>query len=139
MGPLRGGVTLLLSTTSPVFGEVCDKERPSWDPSDGPMTAFGEVYDFLFSPVGLAFLAITVGAIAFRSRVLSILGFTVSALFALGVNAYHRFPDPTGISDFAIQEGCIGPPHLLIAFLIAICAVNLWNAVVRKRNSKKGA
>ncbi len=34
----------------------------------------------------------------------------------------------------AIQEGCIGPPHLFIAFAIAICAAMTYGAL-RPRHS----
>jgi hypothetical protein len=49
MGPLRGGITLSL-LASPVWAEVCDKERPYWDGS--PVNVWQEPLHYYTSPAG---------------------------------------------------------------------------------------
>ena len=56
---VRGLLTLVvLFMASPVFAEVCDKERPRWNPADGRVNVFEELYFFFTSPVGIGLIAL---------------------------------------------------------------------------------
>lgn len=97
------------------WAEVCDKERPNWDGTG--VTAFGEALTLFTTPVALVLLAFTLIALRFRSQWMG-LGAVIGWA---GFIALITTADPTGIRDFAINEGCIGSPTLFIAIVAAIC------------------
>lgn len=139
MGPIRRRLIYagLALYSTPLAAEVCDKERPPWAPSDGPMTMIGEVSAFFTSHLGIVILIATLLSLVFHLRVLSFVASALTTLMILIIYSNNTFPDPSGVREFAIKEGCIGPPHLLIAVLIAICCFNLWNCFLRKKKTSK--
>lgn len=139
MGSLRRRLIYagLALYSTPLAAEVCDKERPTWSPPDGQMTMIGEVPAFFTSHSGIVILLATLLSLLFHFRVLSFVASALIALMILIIYSNHTFLDPSGIREFAIKEGCIGPPHLLIAVLIAICCLNLWNCFLRKKKKSK--
>ena len=114
MGPLRGGLILSL-LASPVWAEVCDKERPLWD--GVPASAVSEAIALFSSPLALLLLIATAFALRFRHAWGGLAVVVAWTGFITVVLTY----DPTGIRASAISEGCIGPPTLFIALAIAIC------------------
>ena len=125
MGSLRGGLILSL-LASPAWAEVCDKERPLWDGTQA--TAVSEAIALFGSPLGLILLLITAIAIRFRSAwggLAATVGWTVFVSITVA-------SDPTGITESAIREGCIGPPTLFIALSIAICIATILYTAPRR-------
>ncbi|WP_425039789.1 hypothetical protein [Primorskyibacter sp. S187A] len=124
---------ILACTTLAVAGlptvlraEVCDKERPGWDGT--PATMLSEAIGLFSSPMGLFLSAALVVAVLFRHA----LGVTiVSVLWAFFVYALIA-PDPTGIQQQAIIEGCIAQPTLFIGLSTAICAAAVYYTMRRE-------
>ncbi len=125
MGPLRGGLILSL-LASPVWAEVCDKERPHWDGT--PATAWTEAIALFASPLGLILLLATAFAVRWRST-WGGLAVTVGWTGFVTLILSH---DPTGLREFAMAEGCIGPPTLFIALSIAICIATILYTAPRR-------
>lgn len=121
MGPLRRGLMLGLAPL-PAWAEVCDKERPYWEPGTAP-TAWSEALHFLLSPAGIFVALLFFLAVAIRTPWL--LWFSVAAsclsLLALAINP--ALPDPTGMRYFAVMEGCVGSSTLSVVFLLLIAGV----------------
>ncbi|MBE1296133.1 MAG: hypothetical protein GJ678_07805 [Rhodobacteraceae bacterium] len=111
------------------WAEVCDKERPSWDPASGPATALDELIGLSTLPITIALFALAIFALISRSRFLKALsGFLWGGLaLIVSLDAYGPIVDD--VRYYAIKEGCIGPPHLFIALAIAICAVMTYGAL----------
>lgn len=63
----RSWVTVLGAIAStPVAAEVCDKVRPDWNPTNGPVNQLEDLALFLGEPLGLIVLALTLAAILLR-------------------------------------------------------------------------
>lgn len=134
MGSLRGRVTSVFIGVSAfcptgAWAEVCDKERPSWDPASGPATALDELIELSSLPVPIALLALVIVALVSRSRFLyALAGFLWGSLVLIvSLDAYGPIVDD--LRFYAIKEGCIGPPGLFIALAIAICALMTYGAL----------
>ena len=134
MGPLRGRVSagllaslFLLPATA--FAEVCDKERPFWNPTDGPATAWGELIGLSVMPVSLILFGLTVIALAIRKRLLFAATGVLWGLCAIYNAANYHGVTMDDVRYYAIKEGCIGPPDLFIALAIAICALMTYGAL----------
>ncbi|MEM6758608.1 MAG: hypothetical protein AAF601_03935 [Pseudomonadota bacterium] len=133
MGPVRGRLTicssaLLALIATPLWAEVCDKERPNWD--GAPTTAWGEAVTLFLSPLGLLLLALSLITVHFRWQWIglgTILGWT-------GFITIVTMADPTGLRADAMAEGCIGPTTLFIPLAAAICVV----IVLRTKPRPKG-
>ena len=118
MGPLRGGLILSL-LAGPAWAEVCDKERPLWDGTQA--TAVSEAIALFGSPLGLVLLLITALVVRFRSvwgGLAATVGWTIFISIVVA-------SDPSGVTELAMNEGCIGPPTLFIALSIAICIATI--------------
>ncbi len=131
MGPLRGGLILSL-LAGPVGAEVCDKVRPNWDGT--PASALSEAVALFGSPLGLFLLIATAFAIRFRhawAGLATVIGWTgfVSIILA---------KDPTGIHEFAVLEGCVGPPTLFVGVTIAICIGTILYTAPRRLGKTDG-
>lgn len=107
---------------SPAFAEVCDKERPSWNPADGRVNTFEELYFFFISPVGIGLAILISATLYFRKRWLSFLCagliFTVAAITAL-----NWFWLGDSIITAAYREGCRAPPIITIGVLVLL---SIW-------------
>ncbi len=121
--------TLTLSTDA--IAEVCDKERPLWDGKTA--TAFDEVIHLAASPIVWLIVAITVITALIGWRLL----WAVTALLWLAVAAAllseALLPNPSGIRDLAIAEGCIGPPHLAFASTGLLALITFTQVFNRRR------
>ncbi|AUQ73144.1 hypothetical protein PhaeoP71_00243 [Phaeobacter piscinae] len=134
MGSLRGRVTWAIGFIAMLFpaaalAEVCDKERPFWQPGDGPATAWDELINLSTLPVSLALLALAGIALATRNRPT----FVIAAVFWAGIGfvvAVDRYENALDyVEASALAESCLGPPHLFIGLAIAICAVMTYGAL----------
>ncbi|CAN1558528.1 hypothetical protein MCEMSEM23_02538 [Rhabdaerophilaceae bacterium] len=63
--PMKRAVAglLCLIASTPATAEVCDKVRPAWTPQNGPVGQFEDLILFMFEPVGLIAIGLTVGAL----------------------------------------------------------------------------
>lgn len=130
MGSVRRRLilTVLFALPTAAIAEVCDKERPGWTRSDGPATGLDEFIHLATLPLTLVMVALAVTAFMSRRpwfQILMALFWGMMALVQIGEDA----PVVNDVRWFAIQEGCIGPPHLFIGFAIAICAVMIIGAL----------
>lgn len=108
---------LLLSAT-PSFAEVCDKERPSWIPSDGPVSQFEHLISFLTTPSGVISIVLIIAALFFRNLWLSTFSALMLWMFAAGyLEIWFWWRDPVVLA--AYREGCIGAPFLTTVLLIS--------------------
>ena len=119
---LRGFLTLVvLVAASPAFAEVCDKERPRWNPADGRVNVFEELYFFLTSPVGIGLIALIATTLYFRKRWLSFLCaglvFTIATITTL-----NWFWLGDSIITAAFNEGCRTSPIVTIGVLVLLSA-----------------
>lgn len=134
MGSLRRGIrqalylALALCPTAAI-AEVCDKERPFWSRADGPASAWDELIGLSTLPISLALISLAGLALLTRWRILFALTGLLWAGLALRVIAEHYGPIRDDARYFAINEGCIGPPHLFIALAIAICGSMVYGAL----------
>jgi hypothetical protein len=114
--------TLFSATAPAALAEVCDKERPSWNPADGPVGAWGEMVANLLSVPGLVVLTIAILAHFSKSMwvplALSLLPFALAWLIHFGHN--DPLPWAAEMRAHARQEGCIGPPELAITLFVVI-------------------
>lgn len=122
---VRSLLTLVVSLmASPAFAEVCDKERPRWNPADGRVNVFEELYLFLTSPLGIGLIALIATTLYFRRRWLSLLCaaliFTVATIVAL-----NWFWLGDGIITAAFNEGCRASPIVTIGVLVLL---SVWLA-----------
>ncbi|AML53799.1 hypothetical protein [Falsihalocynthiibacter arcticus] len=107
---------------SPAFAEVCDKDRPRWDPSSGRINQFEELYYFFTSPLGIGLLFLIAATLYVKKRWLSVLCATLIFLIAaLTTASWLWFGDE--IIHAAHREGCRAAPLLTIAVLVltSIC------------------
>ena len=130
MGSFRGRlIGALAALPGPAFAEVCDKVRPEWSPTDGPVSALGEVKSLLLSPPGFFFalpLALALAA-TLRPRRWLLALCTGAALIVAGL----LIGGDSEIMAFARAEGCVGPPGLTYALLAALPLPGLWRLMRR--------
>ena len=125
---------LWLGFTPSAFSEVCDKERPNWLPTHGPVGPWGELFNALLSFPILAALSIFLAACWVRKT-----WFWILVSFSTLLVYLFFFMDENGIKAAAIREGCIGPNwpiYLLLHFLFwfsCLMAFTRWQAERRVR------
>ncbi len=131
MGSFRRGLTYSFCLiASPGWAEVCDKERPYWSPSDGPASAFTELYNFVLNPLVLGLMALSIFAMATGRRRFLL---PIAALWLLVLLVLLMPYEMDDVHYAAIKEGCIGPRHLSIAVSAAICVVMIFTSMQNKR------
>jgi len=117
-------ILLLALLPSAALAEVCDKERPDWNPAHGPATGLDELVFLFTSLPGLGMLgAITLAALTGQKRY-----FAITALFSalIGAAQWITVTAPDELTRAAISEGCVGPQTLPIA----ACAILTSTALV---------
>ena len=113
-------VLVCLITSTPAAAEVCDKVRPACTPQDGPVGQLDDLALFLFEPIGLIAIGLTVGALLLRSAWFSTVAIVILILMvALTVSTWSEADD---VIRFAINEGCMTAPYLTTIILIAMAA-----------------
>ncbi|MFN7599429.1 MAG: hypothetical protein ACK5PT_22365, partial [Cereibacter sp.] len=60
------GTLIALAAPAPAIAEVCDKERPAWNPQDGPVSQLDDLGLFFSDPFGLAVLVMAIVCILLR-------------------------------------------------------------------------
>lgn len=107
---------IALLVASPAFAEVCDKERPSWDPDSGSINQFEELYFFFISPLGVSLVLLIAATLYVKKRWLSILCAALTLLTAI-LTAAGWFWLGDDIIHAAHQEGCRAAPFVTIGVL----------------------
>ena len=106
---------LFLSFPTLVWAEVCDKEVPSWSPSDGPVNQWDSLVNFFTHPLGLFLIFTLVVAFFLRERWLWVLTTLLYALIAWQIFSSWREMDD--VYRFAIEEGCRTHPILILSVM----------------------
>ena len=107
---------IVLFVASPAFAEVCDKERPSWDPGSGRINQLEELYYFFISPLGICLVLLIAVTLYVKKRWLPILCAALLLLIAaLSVVGWFWLADD--IIHAAHQEGCRAAPFVMIGVL----------------------
>ena len=105
-----------------------------WNPLGGPATMWDEALHLAATPLSLLLLLGTALAIRFRSQwggLAAVVGWSFLVYFV----AFGDPNDPTGITQAAMQEGCIGSPALFIAVVAAICVATVIYTAPEKEPS----
>ena len=119
---------------SPAMAEVCDKQRPDWNPADGPVSQFGEFVHFLGTPIGILVGLLTLVAVLLRVRWLSVTAAVLLVLaIALRIEGWFDPFDIT-LAEAAYREGCQNSP-LLTVVALAMMIVVLFRFGLPERDS----
>ena len=110
--------------TLPAAAEVCDKARPSWNPTNGPISQLDDLVLFMWEPIGIAILGMVgVSLLIKKNWVTAICIGIVSLVISFMIAEWLWVDHP--VLKQAIKEGCMAPPLLttfvllmLIAFLV---------------------
>lgn len=104
------------------LAEVCDKTRPGWDISNGPVSQVDNVLFFLSASPGatLVFVGLIAISLFLRNRLLCLLSALVSVVLA-AVLVFDWILEWGGaVTEAGIAEGCVVSPYLLSAIFLAI-------------------
>ena len=123
--------SLVLSFPTLVWAEVCDKEVPSWSPSDGPVNQWDSLVNFFTHPLGLFLIFTLVVAFFLRERWLWVLTTSLYSLIALQTFASWR--DRDEIFNAAIEEGCRTHPFLILSVMLAVILFSTIRIFVPQR------
>ncbi len=116
-----GLCAFLVLSADPAFAEVCDKVRPDWHSSDGPVSQLQELYIFFSNPLGLLLISLCFLALLVKRTWVCTLVMLLLVAVA-GLIAAHWFWPIDGITREANLEGCIAPPFItsLVMLVLAI-------------------
>ncbi|MCA3436997.1 MAG: hypothetical protein INF48_06715 [Rhodobacter sp.] len=122
---------IALAAPAPAIAEVCDKERPAWNPQDGPVSQLDDLGLFFSDPLGLTVLAMAGACILFRKTwftalVITFLITVVALLTISWSEDYH-------VKSAAVSEGCLTTPVLTGLTLVAI---SVFLALLSRRTSR---
>jgi hypothetical protein len=126
-----GTISAILPTQ--LLAQTCAVSRPNWDPTSGPVTAWGEAVYMFQSPFGIVLLGVFALAIlTFKTSWLLAAGLGAAAL---GVLVYlgGSLDDPTQINQVALSEGCTGPTSTAVAICAAICLTCAGIFAIKRR------
>ena len=104
------------------LAEVCDKERPDWDPVLGPATALDELVFLFTSLPGLGIIGALMLAVLTGQKRYFAIATLFSALTAAAL--YIQSTAPDAVTRTAIAEGCVGPQTAAIATCAIIAAIS---------------
>ncbi|WP_420335929.1 hypothetical protein [Roseibium sp.] len=126
--------TVLCLFPNAAFAEVCDKIRPGWDISHGPVSQVDNVvFFFSASPATIVFVGLIVISLLLRNRWMCLISALVSIALATVLMLDWVFEWGGKITESGIAEGCVVPPYLLtVVFLFAFGAC-LVVALKRRR------
>ena len=128
-------MTLASVAPSRALAEVCDKVRPRWNPSDGPVTQLQDAYFTLSNPYALALIALPLVLLALGWRKTACVLGGLPILLAVLMGSDARELDD--VTVFAIQEGCIAAlPWVSVTLLAMVGALPLVLFLNQKRLKK---
>lgn len=116
---------VLMVLAGPAFAEVCDKVRPDWDPSNGPVNQFQELSFFFSGTPGLILVALCFLAFFIKRTWGSIVVALILVAVAILIAADWLWP-LDGVTYGAHLEGCTANPlitRLMLVALIVMVAV----------------
>jgi hypothetical protein len=132
MGSFRRQLIALLLTTTPAYAEVCSVLRPGWSPADGPVSGWHEVIGFFTSIAGAALIIVLIIAVVFRLRL--VLQGVVLIILVLAFPIIWPL-DPGALQE-ARNEGCIGPPTMVIGLLGLLWLIAIAATFLRRKEVK---
>ena len=110
----------------PAFAEVCDKVRPKWSPSSGPVNQLQELYFFFSDPLGIILIALSLLALFIKRTWLSIFVSMVLVVTA-GLLIENWYWPEDGVTHGAYLEGCTANPLVTgIVLLVSGVIVTLF-------------
>jgi hypothetical protein len=113
-----------LTTAAPAFAEVCDKVRPAWDPTDGPVSQFDDlVLTFFVEPFGLFIFALVAVTVLLRKPLLT--AFSIFFLMFPAVLDIIDWSPPDTVWSAAISEGCVTSSPILVRIVLIVIAAIL--------------
>lgn len=123
---------IALAAPAPAIAEVCDKERPAWNPQDGPVSQLDDLGLFFSDPLGLTVLAMAGACILFRKTwftalVITFLITVVALLTISWSEDYH-------VKSAAVSEGCRTAPVLTG---LTLAAISVFLALAIREASRK--
>jgi hypothetical protein len=128
------GTLSALAASAPANAEVCDKERPSWNPQDGPVSQFDDLALFFSGPMGLTVLAMAGACILLRKTWFTAIAVTFFIII-VGLLAITWFEDYR-VKSAAVSEGCLTAPVLTGVTMVAtsiFLALIQWAASQRSK------
>ncbi|MEO1677323.1 MAG: hypothetical protein AAFU80_04100 [Pseudomonadota bacterium] len=115
----------IFPVSSAAFAEVCDKEVPTWNLTDGPVSQLEYFAAAATSAYAVSIVALLVLALVFRRLWLQIFGGLVTLFVTLGMVSV--LSDPIYVAS--IEEGCRASPYsVLFALTAALLAFGLLAA-----------
>ncbi len=107
---------IILLFPSAAFAEVCDKEVPSWDVANGPVSQLEYAVGAATGLYGLMIVGLLVLGLVFKRLWLHLIGGVLGLLLLLGLTS--MLSDP--IYAASIKEGCRASPYLVMAALAGL-------------------
>jgi len=108
----------------PANAEVCDKEVPDWNLSDGKVSQLDELLLAFGSFPGAAFLILLAVSLLLRSRKLCLATSGFAAIWLLFLAFEWLGAEKNDALTFAVMEGCRTKPYsvsVLLAISILCC------------------
>ncbi|MFN7268994.1 MAG: hypothetical protein ACK5UA_08390 [Cereibacter sp.] len=120
-----------LAAPAAAIAEVCDKERPAWNPQDGPVSQLDDLGLFFSDPFGLAVLVMAIVCILLRRTWFTVLviTFLITVVALLTITWFEDFH----VKSAAVSEGCLTTPVLTGLTLVAI---SVFLALLSRRTSR---
>ena len=130
--------TVMMSSSA--IAEVCDKERPLWTPSDGPVGPLDTFLPLATSLSGIALAGFLIAAVSLGWR----LAYALSAGIAISMilQTSTQWFDVGGLDPIrasAIREGCMYPPWLNLFLLVAVVLLSIWQFRRLARSGTSGS
>ncbi len=126
--------TVLVLLPGAALAEVCDKIRPGWDISNGPVSQVDNVlFFFSASPATIILVGLIVISLLLRNRWMCLISALVSIALATILMLDWVLEWGGKVTEFGIAEGCVVPPYLLSAVFLAVFFVCLSVALRRRR------
>jgi hypothetical protein len=122
---------MALAASAPAIAEVCDKERPAWNPQDGPVSQIDDLVLFFSAPLGLTVLVMAGTCILLRKTWFTVL--VITFLFTVVALLTITWFEDNHVKSAAVSEGCLTTPVLTGLTLVAI---SVFLALLSRRASR---
>ena len=122
---------IALAAAAPAIAEVCDKERPAWNPKDGPVSQLDDLAVFFSEPLGLTVLVMVGACILLRKTwfMVLVITFLITVVALLTITWFENYH----VKSAAVSEGCLTAPVLTGLSLVAI---SVFLGLVSRRASR---
>ncbi|MEM9850919.1 MAG: hypothetical protein AAF761_02865 [Pseudomonadota bacterium] len=128
-------VLVVLTLGTAARAEVCDKERPGWSLSDGPVGPWDDLTLWALSPVGLALILLWVLALVWRGPWATLLvGLALTTVSAALMAVWY---DQDAVTRAAQREGCLAAPWARVALMATASAALVWVTARARGRARK--